>query len=89
MRTLPPFPIPRLPERTDTVVSFIFTLIFIAMIIGAVFQVFPNNTLATVLGLIIVLTAAIVIVYVFVRLMTIKEKSKNRIKNEGKSAFKR
>ena len=72
MRALPPFPIPRLPERTDTVVSFIFTLIFIAMLVGAVVQLFPNNPLATALGLIIVLVGAGIIVYVFVRLMTHK-----------------
>ena len=71
---MPPFPVPRLPERLDTIVSFIFTLIFIAMLVGAVVQLFPNNPLATTLGLIIVLVGASIIVYVFVRLMTNKGK---------------
>ncbi len=82
MRTLPPFPIPRLPERTDTVVSFIFTMIFIAMIVGAVVQLFPNNPLATALGLIIVLVGAGIIVYVFVRLMTSKGKALKKAQSQ-------
>ena len=70
---MPPVPV-NLPERLGTVVAFVATMILIAMVFGAVLQLFRENLLALVLALVIVLAAAMTVIYVFVGLMTFKGK---------------
>jgi hypothetical protein len=67
---------PHLPEPWDTIFNFLFTLVFVSMAILAVVNLFWDNSWALAVGLIIVLIAIGVIVFVFVRLMTNKGKKK-------------
>lgn len=65
---MPIVPIP-LPERMATVGCFIASMILIVMVLGSVLQSFPENPLAMVLGLIIVLVATVAVVWIFVKLI--------------------
>jgi amino acid permease len=59
--------------RFHTVLSFVFAMLLVFMVFGGVLRSLSENSLGTFIGSLIVLVVAVVIVFVFVRLMFWKQ----------------